>query len=118
MPESFEVSMAGDEKYYVPDPSYKEQAWTKDYAQAYKEFLTDKAGFWERPGPPSRMVQKVGQGPRMELSLCQVVRKRQAQYHLQLLGQACQQPPPEQSCTHLEGRGRGREDLHIQETLP
>ncbi len=48
MPESFEVSMAGDEKYYIPDPSYKEQAWTKDYAQAYKEFLADKAGFWER----------------------------------------------------------------------
>ncbi|HPH35578.1 MAG TPA: acetate--CoA ligase [Methanoregulaceae archaeon] len=47
MPESFEVSMAGDEKYYVPDQSYKEQAWTKDYAQSYKEFLADKTGFWE-----------------------------------------------------------------------
>jgi len=48
MAESFEVSMAGEEKYYIPDPSYKEQAWTKDYAQVYKEFLADKDGFWEK----------------------------------------------------------------------
>jgi acetyl-CoA synthetase len=48
MAESFEVSMAGDEKYHIPDPSYKEQAWTKDYARAYKEFLADKEGFWEK----------------------------------------------------------------------
>ena len=48
MAESFEVSMAGDEKYYVPDPSYKEQAWTKDYARTYTEFLADKEGFWEK----------------------------------------------------------------------
>ena len=48
MAESFEVSMAGEGKYYTPDPSYKEQAWTKDYARAYSEFLADKEGFWEK----------------------------------------------------------------------
>jgi len=40
--------MAGNEKYYIPDQSYKAQAWTKDYVQAYNEFFADKMGFWER----------------------------------------------------------------------
>ncbi len=48
MAESFEVSLVEEEKFYIPDPSYKQQAWTKDYNKAYEEFLADKTGFWEK----------------------------------------------------------------------
>jgi acetyl-CoA synthetase len=48
MAESFEVPLVEEEKFYSPDPSYKQQAWTKDYNQAYKEYLADKEGFWEK----------------------------------------------------------------------
>jgi len=58
MAESFKVSMAGDEKYYIPDPSYREQAWTKDYAQTYKEFLADKEGFWEKQASQLEWFEK------------------------------------------------------------
>lgn len=48
MAESFEVPMVGEEKSYQPDPSYKEQAWTKDYNKEYREYLADKEKFWEK----------------------------------------------------------------------
>lgn len=48
MAESFEVALSGDEKSYTPDPSYKQNAWTKDYQAAYREFLADPDGFWEK----------------------------------------------------------------------
>jgi acetyl-CoA synthetase len=48
MAESFEVSLVEEDKFYIPDPSYKQQAWTKDYTETYKEFLADKTGFWEK----------------------------------------------------------------------
>ncbi len=48
MAESFEVALSGDEKSYTPDPSYKQNAWTKDYNAAYREFLADPDGFWEK----------------------------------------------------------------------
>jgi len=48
MAESFEVSLVDEDKFYIPDQSYKQQAWTKDYTEAYKEFLADKTGFWEK----------------------------------------------------------------------
>jgi acetyl-CoA synthetase len=48
MAESFEVPLVEEEKIYIPDPLYKQQAWTKDYPQAYKEYLADKQGFWEK----------------------------------------------------------------------
>ena len=48
MAESFDVTLVDSEKFYTPDPSYKQQAWTKDYNQAYREFLADKEGFWEK----------------------------------------------------------------------
>jgi acetyl-CoA synthetase len=48
MAESFEVPLVDEEKFYIPDPSYKQQAWTKDYTQAYREYLADKQGFWEK----------------------------------------------------------------------
>ncbi len=47
MAESFEVPLVEEEKSYSPDPSYKEQAWTKDYNTAYREYLADKEKFWE-----------------------------------------------------------------------
>jgi acetyl-CoA synthetase len=46
MAESFDVPLVA-EKFYLPDPSYKQQAWTKDYQKAYDEFLADPDGFWE-----------------------------------------------------------------------
>jgi acetyl-CoA synthetase len=48
MAESFEVPMVDEERFYTPDPSYKQQAWTKDYTQTYREYLADKEGFWEK----------------------------------------------------------------------
>jgi len=48
MAESFEVALSGEEKSYIPDPSYKQNAWTKDYTAAYREFLADPDGFWEK----------------------------------------------------------------------
>ncbi|HUU74478.1 MAG TPA: acetate--CoA ligase [Methanoregulaceae archaeon] len=48
MAESFDVPLVDDEKLYVPDPSIKEHAWTKDYEKAYSEFLADPDGFWEK----------------------------------------------------------------------
>jgi acetyl-CoA synthetase len=58
MAESFEVSMAGDEQYFTPDPSHKEHAWTKDYARTYQEFLADKEGFWERQAHHLEWIKK------------------------------------------------------------
>ncbi|MBP7119648.1 MAG: acetate--CoA ligase [Methanolinea sp.] len=48
MAESFEVALSGDEKSYTPDPSYKQNAWTKDYNAVYREFLANPDGFWEK----------------------------------------------------------------------
>jgi len=48
MAESFEVALSGDEKSYTPDPSFKQNAWTKDYNAVYREFLADPDGFWEK----------------------------------------------------------------------
>jgi acetyl-CoA synthetase len=59
MAESFEVPLVEDEKFYIPDPSYKQQAWTKDYTATYREYLADKEGFG-KAGKPSRVVPKVG----------------------------------------------------------
>jgi len=47
MAESFDVPLVEEEKFYLPDPSYKQQAWTKDYQKAYDAFLADPDGFWE-----------------------------------------------------------------------
>jgi acetyl-CoA synthetase len=47
MAESFNVPLVEEEKFYLPDPSYKQHAWTKDYQKAYDEFLADPDGFWE-----------------------------------------------------------------------
>jgi acetate--CoA ligase len=48
MAESFDVPLVEDEKFYIPDPSYKQNAWIKDYQKAYDEFLADPDGFWDK----------------------------------------------------------------------
>jgi acetyl-CoA synthetase len=48
MTESFDVKLVEEAKYYTPDPSYREHAWTQDYAQAYEEFLADPDEFWAK----------------------------------------------------------------------
>src|SRR5512139_4212311 len=58
MAESFEVPLVEDEKIYAPDPSYKQQAWTKDYPAAYKDYLADKEGFWEKQANHLEWFQK------------------------------------------------------------
>ncbi len=40
--------MVDSEKVYIPDPSYKQNAWIKDYKKTYSEFLSDPEGFWEK----------------------------------------------------------------------
>ncbi|HNQ29033.1 MAG: Acetyl-coenzyme A synthetase [Methanoregulaceae archaeon PtaB.Bin009] len=58
MAESFEVPLSGDEKTYIPDPSYKQNAWTKDYTTAYKEFMADPDGFWEKQAHHFEWIRK------------------------------------------------------------
>ncbi len=58
MAESFEVPLSGEEKTYVPDPSYKKNAWTKDYTASYKEFLADPEGFWEKQAHHFEWIRK------------------------------------------------------------
>jgi acetyl-CoA synthetase len=48
MKESFDVPLGEEGKYYYPDSRYKENAWTRDYNQAYQEFLADPASFWAK----------------------------------------------------------------------
>jgi len=48
MKESFDVPLGGEGQYYRPDPRYKQDAWTNDYEQAYREFMADPDGFWEK----------------------------------------------------------------------
>jgi acetyl-CoA synthetase len=48
MKESFDVRLVNDEKYYNPDPSYKQNAWMGNYQKAYDEFLADPEAFWSR----------------------------------------------------------------------
>jgi acetyl-CoA synthetase len=43
---TFEVKL--EEKRYLPDPRFKETAWTPDYTRAYQEFMRDPEGFWDR----------------------------------------------------------------------
>ena len=45
MAEKFDVKMT--DKYYMPDPSYKENSWVGDYTAAYERFLADPDGFWD-----------------------------------------------------------------------
>ena len=58
MAESFEVPLSGDEKTYIPDPSYKQNAWTKDYTTAYKKFMADPDGFWEKQAHHFEWIRK------------------------------------------------------------
>jgi acetyl-CoA synthetase len=46
MAENFDVKLS--EKYYSPDPSYKQNSWLGDYQKAYDDFLQDPDGFWDR----------------------------------------------------------------------
>lgn len=58
MAESFEVALSEDEKTYIPDPSYKKNAWTQDYTTAYREFLADPDGFWKNQAEEFDWIQK------------------------------------------------------------
>ena len=46
MADNFDVKLS--EKYYTPDPSYKQTVWLGDYQKAYDDFLQDPDGFWDR----------------------------------------------------------------------
>ncbi|MEN6611648.1 MAG: acetate--CoA ligase, partial [Methanoregulaceae archaeon] len=35
-------------KYYLPDPSYRQNSWMGDYTWAYNEYLKDPEGFWDK----------------------------------------------------------------------
>lgn len=58
MAESFNVPLVDDEKYYFPDQSYKQNAWTKDYPTAYSEFLADPEAFWEKQAEELKWIKK------------------------------------------------------------
>lgn len=44
--ESFDVKMAEDGKYYIPDEKYRRTSWIGDYQSKYDEFLADPDAFW------------------------------------------------------------------------
>ena len=46
MAEDFDVKLS--EKYYAPDPSYRQNSWLGDYQKAYDEFRNDPEGFWDK----------------------------------------------------------------------
>ena len=46
MAEDFDVKLS--EKYYAPDPSYRQNDWLGDYQKAYDEFRNDPDGFWDK----------------------------------------------------------------------
>ncbi|HSQ94238.1 MAG TPA: acetate--CoA ligase [Methanoregula sp.] len=46
MAENFDVKLT--EKYYTPDPSYRQNSWIGDYQKAYDEFRSDPDAFWDR----------------------------------------------------------------------
>jgi len=46
MAENFDVRLT--EKYYTPDPSYRQNSWIGDYQKAYEEFRKDPEAFWDR----------------------------------------------------------------------
>ena len=45
MTETFAVKLG--EKCYLPDPRCRANAWTPDYARAYREFMRDPEAFWD-----------------------------------------------------------------------
>ncbi|WP_440949081.1 acetate--CoA ligase [Methanosphaerula subterraneus] len=44
--ESFDVKLAEDDKYYVPDEKYRRTSWIGDYKSKYDQFLADPDAFW------------------------------------------------------------------------
>jgi acetyl-CoA synthetase len=44
--ESFDVKLAEDDKYYVPDEKYRRTSWIGDYKSKYDQFLADPDVFW------------------------------------------------------------------------
>ncbi len=46
MAEDFDVKFS--DKNYLPDPSYRQNSWLGDYAQAYDEFKKDPDSFWDK----------------------------------------------------------------------
>ena len=44
--QSFDVKLAEDGKYYVPDAKYRRTSWIGDYQSKYDEFLADPDAFW------------------------------------------------------------------------
>lgn len=46
MAENFNVRLT--EKYYTPDPSYRQNSWIGNYQKAYEEFLNNPDAFWDR----------------------------------------------------------------------
>jgi len=45
MAEDFNVRLT--EKFYTPDPSYRQNSWIGDYQKAYNEFRNDPEAFWD-----------------------------------------------------------------------
>ncbi len=46
MAEDFDVKFS--DKHYQPDPSYRQNSWLGDYAQAYARFQKDPDSFWDK----------------------------------------------------------------------
>ena len=67
---------------YTPDPSYKQNAWVRDYSWTYREFISSPDEFWGNIARELEWYQTLGQGDGMEVSLCQVVCEWKTQHHL------------------------------------
>lgn len=47
MAEKFDVKSIEQVPTYAPDPSYKQNAWVRDYSWTYREFFSNPDEFWE-----------------------------------------------------------------------
>ncbi|MDI6719548.1 MAG: acetyl-coenzyme A synthetase N-terminal domain-containing protein, partial [Methanomicrobiales archaeon] len=47
MADEFEVKLVEQETVIVPDRSYRENAWVKNYEETYQKFIQDPEGFWD-----------------------------------------------------------------------
>ena len=97
-----------DRKFECP-VHFRQQAHIKsleDYERIYRESVEQPEKFWSGIAERAALVQDVGQGPRMESALGEMVCRRPAQHFLQLSRPPCADRPQEQGRFDLGERTR------------
>ena len=71
-----------ESRVYQPTAQTKAAAYIQDYESAYKKSIADPEAFWSECRQGAGVVLPLDEGPRMELSLGQMVRRRHLQHRL------------------------------------